>query len=140
MKRAPNDKGTPERKAAVIEALEEGATMAMAANAVGVCRSTLYNWCQRDDQFDEQVRNVWRAQNAEMLGAIRQGYMTGKDWRAAAWLVERREKSMQLKYEEAPVKSDPLADLDLDNLTEDELVTLIRLLKRARSRSTGEEG
>lgn len=65
---APHHKGTPERKAAVIEALKGGSSMDTAASAAKVCRSTLHNWRKEDSDFDKQVRNVWRHQNTQALG------------------------------------------------------------------------
>lgn len=126
-----------EKKQRIIEFLERGATLVMAANAVKICRTTLWNWRKEDEAFDEAVCDVWIEQSLEDLDKL----SNSDDWRAAAWKLERREKSMQLKYEEPEQKqSNPLEGIDLDKLEDDELATLIRLIRKSKPDGDPGEG
>lgn len=58
---------TDERKKAVAKSLKDGATVAAAAEAVGVCRGAVYYWIHHDPEFkafvqtykEEMIQSVW---------------------------------------------------------------------------------
>ena len=91
---ARRSKLTPEVQAAICDAIRAGATYEAAANAAGIAYSTFGEW--RNDPrpkylaFSEAVR---AAEAEGLLENVRRIREAGRrDWRAAAWLLERRHK------------------------------------------------
>jgi hypothetical protein len=80
-------KRAPENIALILESIELGATEKVAAGIAGISPKTLTRWKQEDSRFAMEVY-ARRSQNvAEMLGHINQAAQ--KDWKAAAWSLER---------------------------------------------------
>jgi hypothetical protein len=86
---------TPEVQDAICNAIRHGATYQAASEAAGVAYDTFNEW--RKDirakyvKFSEAVR---RANADAMLDLIAKVEAAGeKDWRASAWILERRFKS-----------------------------------------------
>ena len=79
-----------------IEALKLGATYKLAAEAAGVAPSTFYKYLRKGRnkvtpmwaEFFRQVQEANHVRSQFMLKRIEEG--SRKDWRAAAWLLERR--------------------------------------------------
>ncbi len=85
-----------ETKRKLVEAALLGATRAIQAEYAGVGKSTLHRWLARGRKAKSgRFRDLWDSlKEAEGLGAARalaaiQG-ATSRDWKAAAWLLERR--------------------------------------------------
>ena len=78
-----------------LEALRRGATFKLAAQAAGVGESTLHRYIRKGREGDatwadfyKQVQLADQSRADLMLQRIEDG--SKKDWRAAAWLLERR--------------------------------------------------
>ena len=73
---------------AICGALEAGATYAQAAGAAGVSYATLARW--RDDDAEAEVAILKAEQAAARLSLACIDRSADSEWRAAAWLLERR--------------------------------------------------
>lgn len=89
-------KFTPEARAAIIEAIAEGNTRAVAAACAGVDVSTFYRWMAEGEEaltgqrreFFEAVKKAEADAIAAMVAIIRKAAPTS--WQAAAWWLERK--------------------------------------------------
>ena len=80
-------KRTPENIALILESIEIGATEKVAAGIAGISPKTLTRWKQEDPRFAMEV-HARRSQNvAEKLRYINEAAQ--RDWKAAAWSLER---------------------------------------------------
>ena len=95
MSRKP--KINPESIKRICNAIELGATYTIAAEAGGISRATLYNWFDKakkpraDKQYTEFLKLFTAAESRgalHLLGEVKRHSV--KDWRAAAWVLERR--------------------------------------------------
>jgi len=116
----PRHKVTLKQLQPAIEALKVGATYKLAAEAAGIAPSTFYKYLRkgRDQEtpmwaeFYRQVQAANHDRSQFMLKRIEEG--SRKDWRAAAWLLERRylyrlNAPMDIPEEEPAKKtSDPI--------------------------------
>jgi len=92
----PRHKVTLKQLQPAIDDLKVGATYKLAAEAAGVAPSTFYKYLRkgRDQEtpmwaeFYRQVQAANHDRSQFMLKRIEEG--SRKDWRAAAWLLERR--------------------------------------------------
>lgn len=104
----------------IIQAIGAGCTYDLAADYAGISRKTLWDWLKKgqDPKNKEYVTFRTDIKRAEAegaisnLGTIKQASV--KDWKAAAWLLERRHHfhrdgvSMQEPQEEVHLPSNPL--------------------------------
>lgn len=110
---------TAETVAAIIKALESGATLKIAAEAAGICDRTLTEWLAKGRaphprpvmaRFLRDVTRA-RARNAtNMLDIIVAAAPT--DWRAAAWMLERLHgivKELRIEVGGDVLPDDPLS-------------------------------
>jgi len=80
----------------IIEALRAGTTYEIAAQFAGISRSTLYEWIKKGEQeetgpyrtFSDNIKKAEAEGAVVHLGTIAQA--SAKDWKAAAWILERR--------------------------------------------------
>jgi transposase len=136
---------TAKRQKAITEAIRLGARRDQAAEAAGIARSTLQNWIARGEldgrqphkRFAEAVRTAEAEFELESLRAIEQA-AAGGDWRAKAWVLERRHPERwgrQTRHEvtgpdgqAVEVQGGVLGDLR--KLSEQQLDQLAELLER----------
>ncbi len=98
-----NTKYDKKRTKKLMELLERGTPIKHACAAVGISTQTFYNWRKDLDDFDFRAReaeSVFMDRNLKNIekaarGSLvedKDGKMIGKagDWRAAAWLLEKR--------------------------------------------------
>jgi len=116
-------------RAAIIRALRAGSTYTSACAAAGVSRTTATTWTTTDPSFGaavEAARDGWAAAHVEFISA-------SADWRARAWLLERR-----LPREFGAVTK--LAGHDGGQLVESDAAALarVRLAVAASGRDDGE--
>jgi len=93
---------TPEVEAKIVETILAGNWLLTAARAVGIDKTTLHDWLRRgrsetDGIYAEFVRvtDMARAQvEIEEIAIVRAGASAanGRDWKAYAWLLERRDR------------------------------------------------
>ena len=79
----------PDTVAAIIAAVEGGATYRHAAASVGVSERTLHDWQVRHPQFSQALKTAEASACIAAIGTIRRAAEAGT-WQAAAWYLERR--------------------------------------------------
>jgi hypothetical protein len=136
---------TPEVQERVCQALRAGAHMEQAATYAGVHRATVYRWLARSesDQAPQRFRDfaaaVHEAEAGFEIASLALIARAGdEDWRARAWLVERRHprrwgrrKALELSGPDGePIQLDALG-LDTHKLTDAELDTLAGFYAKA---------
>ncbi len=100
----------------IIEALRAGTTYEIAAQYAGISRSTLYEWIKKGEGFETGLYRTFydNIKKAEAEGAVVHlgtiAQASKKDWKAAAWLLERRHGYSKdgVVKEDKEIKEDPL--------------------------------
>jgi len=94
---ARRTKLTKEVEDKIIQAIQSGATYDICAQFAGISPATFYNWMKqgRDGKQKSKVEFLERIKRAESKGAIAnlgliQRAAKDGDWKASAWLLERR--------------------------------------------------
>jgi len=86
--------GRPSKKEAVREQLLANLREAMSVKAAcalsGVGKSTFYEWVNDDKEFADEVEAAKRFSEAVMISRLKALGEEKADWRAYAWLLERR--------------------------------------------------
>jgi len=85
---ARRSKATEGRIEALVIALGTGCTREAAARHAGIDRTTLYRWLERDAAIRIRVEKAEADVEVRLAAQIVQA--APDDWRAAAWLLERR--------------------------------------------------
>jgi hypothetical protein len=91
----PKPRGRPasldeEKRAKLVALLANGSSRRAAAFMVGCAPSTVIRTALRDPRFAEQLARAERNVEVEALRAIRDAAKQPCYWRAAAWMLERR--------------------------------------------------
>lgn len=97
----PKKKGRPTkftkpRKERIIKAIQAGCTYEMAADYAGISRTTLWGWLKKGEDAKNRSFATFlnEVKSAEIEGAmVHLGTITQasqKDWKASAWMLERR--------------------------------------------------
>ena len=88
---------TKERTERICQALRLGATYAIAAEAGGIVRNTLYVWIRKGEQdrarepYKTFAKKIREAESSSAVACLHTIQNTAKeDWKAAAWLLSRR--------------------------------------------------
>lgn len=137
-KKGRPSKFTKARKERVVQAIQAGCTYEMAADYAGVSRTTLWTWLKKgeDPKMKSYCTFLNLVKKAEVegamvhLGTISQASL--KDWKASAWILERRHgysKDPQTRKEE-PVVVLPTSTLEL---LRDQAVDLKKSMMKAES-------
>jgi hypothetical protein len=79
-----------EKRRLLVALLSLGCSRRMAAGYVGCSASTITRTAARDLEFGGQVARAERQLEIELLSAVRRAAKTDRYWRAAAWLLERK--------------------------------------------------
>jgi hypothetical protein len=82
-------KRTDERVERILDALSNGQTRRVAAACGGVSDDTLRRWIQADTELSLRVSAAESQAQIALVACIRNA--ADHDWRAAAWLLERRD-------------------------------------------------
>jgi transposase len=82
-------KYTPQTVAKIVQAIELGATYALAAGYAGITFETLNVWRKTKSGFSEALQEAEGKAAITWLAKIEREASNG-DWRAAAWKLERR--------------------------------------------------
>ena len=97
-------------KEEIIENLKTGMTIEASAVLAGVCRTTYYNYRDRDPKFAEEADQASRWAEAICLERIKQAAMDRMDWKAWAWILEKRFPDDYGKRQELQVKTETSSD------------------------------
>lgn len=81
-------KATEARIEALLAALRAGSTREAAAAHAGIDRTTLFRWLARDAGLRARVEKAETDMEVRCVAGILQA--GGEDWRALAWVLERR--------------------------------------------------
>lgn len=89
---------TPERVEIIAQAIEDGLSRQSAANMAGIHKATLQDWLAKglggEEGFTDFSDRVGVSDAKFEAGAIQEIRRGGiKDWRAYAWLLERKDPS-----------------------------------------------
>jgi len=77
-------------KRRVIDMVSCGASRRTAAQRIGCAPSTITRAAQRDPLFGDQLFEAERALEREAINLVRKAAYESRYWRAAAWLLERK--------------------------------------------------
>lgn len=80
-------KRTDKTVTALLRAIESGVSIESACSIAGIHRSTWYEWRERPE-LQLQISQAIAKAEAALLATIRTAGKT--DWRASAWILERR--------------------------------------------------
>jgi hypothetical protein len=80
-------KRTDKTVTALLRAIESGVSIESACSIAGIHRSTWYEWRERPE-LELRISQALAKAEAALLGTIRKAGET--DWRASAWILERR--------------------------------------------------
>lgn len=82
---------SPEIDAAILAKIADGSTQTDAAQAVGIHRTTLSRWKSADPELAEAMERAESEAKAKLLQLVLSSAGgEDPDWRAAAWILERR--------------------------------------------------
>jgi len=102
------------------EAIRKGCTYKAAASAVGVCEKTIYNWfrkgreaTRKNDKHKQFLQSVKKAEHERQQFLLERVINASeKDWKAAAWLLERRDAYRKdAVFDEIPEQQNDEADM-----------------------------
>ena len=119
----------------LIALLANGSSRRVAARYVGCAQSTITRTALRDPQFAAELAHAERSAEIEALHNLREAARNERYWRAAAWLLERRNPE-DFAQRQPNVMTDEqvrqavvaLADLLLEGLSEERYHEIIRRL------------
>jgi hypothetical protein len=129
----------------IVDAVRAGATREQAAAAAGIGKRTLQRWLAHGEgdraaarfaSFAAALREAEAAMVVDAVEGIQQAAQAG-DWRARAWLLERRfpaEWGRRSAHELSGPAGEPLelgGDLNLGKLSDEDLEQLRELYRRA---------
>jgi hypothetical protein len=116
-------KATEARIEALLIALGTGCTREAAAGHAGIHRTTLYRWLENDPGLRARVEKAEADVEVRLAAEIVQA--APDDWRAAAWMLERRRPGSYGRAQSAVAAGDAAsptpAPHPLDDLTADEI-------------------
>ena len=97
-------------KAVILENLRTGMTIKAAALLASISEKTFYNWRDADEVFLKQCEEAVRFAEAVLLERVKQLAMDKMDWRAFAWILEKRFPDDYGKRQELKVESSQSSD------------------------------
>ena len=124
-------------KEEILENLRTGMTIKAAALLASISEKTFYNWRDADEVFLKQCEEAVRFAEAVLLERVKQLAMDKMDWRAFAWILEKRFPDDYGKRQELKVESTTSSDGTAEVLAMLEQVKEMKEMKH--STSSGEE-
>lgn len=103
-----NSKKTPERVAAIIQALRAGNTRRAAVSFGEIDHATFYRWMEDDATFRDAVEKAEADAEVRFVAQVAQAASSGT-WSAAAWWLERRRGQDWRRHESLEVTGNPNA-------------------------------
>ena len=97
-------------KEEILENLRTGMTIKAAALLASISEKTFYNWRDADEVFLKQCEEAVRFAEAVLLERVKQLAMDKMDWRAFAWILEKRFPDDYGKRQELKVESTTSSD------------------------------
>ena len=135
---------TPELQDLICKHLESGCYLETAAAVAGVVKQTLHGWLRRAAKgepeyiaFREAVEAAQAGADSENVETIRQA--SKKDWRAAAWRLERKHQKRwgtvqrhEVSGPEGKAVEVKQVAMDLSSLSAEELIAFRSLLAKIK--------
>jgi len=119
---------TEQHKKAIIEALESSlGIVTSACKKVGVGRTTFYQWLKEDEEFAKQVKDI---ENVALDFAETQLHQQIKDNVPTSTIFYLKTKGKKRGYIERMETENTNKNLDLSNLTDEELEARLKQAKR----------
>jgi len=119
---------TVQHKKAIIEALEQSlGIVTTACKKVGVGRTTFYGWLKDDEEFAKQVKDI---ENVALDFAETQLHQQIKDNVPTSTIFYLKTKGKKRGYIERMETENTNKNLDLSNLTDEELEARLKQAKR----------
>jgi len=119
---------TAQHKKAILEALEQSlGVVTSACKKVGVGRTTFYGWLADDKEFAEQVKDI---ENVALDFAESQLHKQIKDGNPSSTIFYLKTKGKKRGYIERMETENTNKNLDLSNLTDEELEERLKQAKR----------
>ena len=119
---------TAQHKKAILEALEQSlGVVTSACKKVGVGRTTFYGWLADDKEFAEQVQDI---ENVALDFAESQLHKQIKDGNPSSTIFYLKTKGKKRGYIERMETENTNKNLDLSNLTDEELEERLKQAKR----------
>ena len=119
---------TEQHKKAIIEALEQSlGIVTTACKKVGVGRTTFYGWLKDDEDFAKQVKDI---ENVALDFAETQLHQQIKDNVPTSTIFYLKTKGKKRGYIERMETENTNKNLDLSNLTDEELEARLKQAKR----------
>lgn len=81
-------KKSDERIEKILQSLRDGNTRKLSAQIAGISADTLCSWQKESPELMEAIEQAESEGNAVLVQRIRSA--SANDWRAAAWILERR--------------------------------------------------
>ncbi len=94
----------------LIENLRTGMTIEAACLLAGIGRTTYYRWLDEDEKWADECKSAVRFAEAVLLERVKQLAMDKMDWRAFAWILEKRFPDDYGKRQELKVESTTSSD------------------------------
>jgi hypothetical protein len=108
---APPSKLTPDLQERICQLIRAGNTHEIAAEATGVSARAFYNWKSTKPAFREAIERAEADAEAILVARISKAAAAGS-WRAATWLLERRNPERWARTRpDMPEESDEFAEL-----------------------------
>lgn len=109
-------KRDPQREDRLLNYLRAGLHKETAARSAGIDPSTFYDWQRRFPQFSEAVEKAVSDAEAILVGKIQQAASEGKNWTAAAWMLERRHPDRWARSDRLQIQGEIRAEVTLAGL------------------------
>lgn len=127
-------KRDPDREAKILDYLRLGLHKETAARNAGIHPATFYEWQARIPEFADAVEKAVSDAEAILVGKIQKAAGEGKNWTAAAWMLERRHPDRWAKTDRLQIQGEVRAEVTLAGLR-DALAA-----SRARRKAQSAEG
>ncbi len=88
MREGRPSKLTPEIRKKILKHVENGLPYQLAAESVGIARSTLQDWKAKNPDLADALKEAEAKSVAVLVARIKKA--SHENWTAAAWLLERR--------------------------------------------------
>lgn len=85
-------------------------TIEAACLLAGIGRTTYYRWLDEDEKWSDECKSAVRFAEAVLLERVKQLAMDKMDWRAFAWILEKRFPDDYGKRQELKVESTQSSD------------------------------
>lgn len=134
----------------IVEAIRKGALLEIACAFAGVTRQTLYRWLKKGEEDigigKRTVLAKWKAEvdaataecEVSMTGIVAKAALS--DWKAAAFVLERRFPERWSRHQTIGKPTDPAPRRDLSKLSVDELREMRAKLRKTRVDEEPAEG